>query len=170
MNKKYMTWILGAAAVLCVGIGIGSAVQCCGNKTAVVDVAAVVGKSPEIQALKKEAAIKKQELTQWLQNAQNDVKSEKDKEKKEALLQQYNAEFAQKRKAISIDYNAKLKIVDKNIIDTIIKTAKNKGYKTVIAKGAVLYGGADITDIAMSPIWPENSSLQSNCMATRVSP
>lgn len=145
MDKKIIL-SLGVAAVFCAGIGIGCMVKCCGNKMAVVDVNAIVGKSAQVQVLKNDLAAKNQELTQWLQNAQNEVQSEKNKEKQETLLKQYNAEFVQKRDELSKDYNEKLQAVDKSINETIVNTAKEKGYKSVISKGAVLYGGDDITE------------------------
>ena len=143
MERKY---IIGAVAILCAGIVIGCMIKCCGNKMAVVDVSAVVNKSTQVKALKTEVATKTQELTQWLQNAQKEVKSEENKKERESLLQKYNAEFAQKREEISKDYNEKLQVIDKDINNVIIETAKKNGYKSVIAKGVVLYGGADITE------------------------
>ncbi|MBR1840628.1 MAG: OmpH family outer membrane protein [Alphaproteobacteria bacterium] len=145
MNNK-ITLSLGAAAILCAGIGIGCTIKCCGNKMAVVDVATIVNKSTEVKALKTDVETKTQELTLWLQGVQKEVKSEGNKEKQEALLQRYNAEFVQKRDELSKDYNEKLQAVDKDINDTIIKTAKEKGYKSVISKGVVIYGGDDITE------------------------
>jgi len=116
------------------------------KKMAIVDLPAIVSKSAQVQTLKVEMETKTRELTQWLADAQKDVKSEKDEEKQKLLLQKYNAEFAQKRDEVSREYNAKLQAVDKDINDTIINTAKAKGYRTVIAKGVIIYGGDDITD------------------------
>ena len=61
-------------------------------------------------------------------------------------MQKYNDEFAQKRGEISRDYNKKLQAVDKDINDTIAKIAQEKGYKSVITKSVVIYGGDDITE------------------------
>ena len=149
MKRKY---IIGGIALLCVGIVIGCIIKCGGEKMAVVDVSAVVNKSAQIQALKIDLETKKQLLAQWLQNAQNEVNSEKDKKKQEALLQKYNVEFAQRRDAILNNYNERLQPIDKEINDTIIEIAKKNGCTSVIAKGVVIYGGTDITEDVMSVI------------------
>ena len=144
MNK--ITLSLGAVAVLCTGIAVGCTIKCCENKMAVVDVQAIVNKSAEVKALKADVETKTQELTQWLVDVQKEVKSEKNKEKQEALLQKYNAELLQKQNELSKDYKEKLQVVDKGINDIIIKTAKEKGYKSVVSKSVVIYGGDDITE------------------------
>ena len=43
------------------------------------------------------------------------------------------------------NYETKLLAIDKNITDTINAKAKENGYDLVLAKGAVLSGGTDIT-------------------------
>lgn len=146
MGKKIGLFI-GAAVLLCAGGIIGCYICCCcKGKIAVVDIQAVVAKSAQVQTLKVEMENKTQELTKWLVDAQNAVKSEKDEAKQQELLQKYNEEFAQKREAVSKEYNAKLQAVDKDINETIINAAKEKGYKIVITKGVVIYGGNDITE------------------------
>ena len=41
---------------------------------------------------------------------------------------------------------AKVQEIDKDVSNTIIQAAKEKGYKSVVAKNVVIYGGDDITD------------------------
>ena len=115
------------------------------QKIAVVDVSAVVEKSAQVQALKKEQTAKIQDLENWLKTAQADVEKQKTKEGKEKLLKKYNDDFAKRREAIVLNYQNKLKEIDKSISDTIASQAKLKGYDMVITKGIVLYGGDDIT-------------------------
>lgn len=136
--KKILSLILTS---LVVGTGIAMAEQ----KIAVVDVPAIVAKSAQVQALKKEQQTKIQNLEKWLKTAQADVEKQKTPEGKEKLLRQYNAEFAKKKEALASDYQTRLRAIDKNITDTISATAKAKGYNMVISKGVVLYGGVDIT-------------------------
>ena len=112
---------------------------------AVVDVQAVVAKSAQVQALKKEQQTKIQDLEKWLKTAQADVEKQKTQEGKDKLLKKYNAEFAKKKEAIAKDYQARLQAVDKSITETISATAKAKGYNMVISKGVVVFGGDDIT-------------------------
>ena len=119
------------------------------NKIAVVDVQAIVSKSAQVQALKKEQQTKIQDLEKWLKTAQADVEKQKTQEGKEKLLKKYNAEFAKKKEAIAKDYQTRLQAVDKSITETISATAKAKGYNMVISKGVVVFGGDDITaDVA----------------------
>ena len=136
--KKVLSLTLMA---LILGSGIATAEQ----KIAVVDVQAVVSKSAQVQALKKEQQAKITDLEKWLKTAQADVEKQKTQEGKEKLLKKYNAEFAKKKEAIAKDYAARLQAVDKSITDTISTQAKLKGYNMVISKGVVVYGGDDIT-------------------------
>ena len=116
------------------------------DKIAVVDVQAVVENSAQVKALKEEQTTKIKELNSWLQNAQNEVNAEQDKEKQQALLQKYNAEFALKKRDIALTYQQELKTVSDNISQTVAKEAEKKGYSMVIAKNIVIYGGVDITE------------------------
>ena len=116
------------------------------NNIAVVDIQTVVNASAQVKALKEEQATKVKELNLWLQSAQNEVNTEQDKEKQQALLQKYNAEFALKRRDIALQYQQELKIVSDNISQTVAKEAEKKGYSMVIAKNIVIYGGIDITE------------------------
>ena len=112
---------------------------------AVVDVPAVVAKSAQVQALKKEQQTKIQDLEKWLKTAQTDVEKQQTKEGKEKLLKQYNSEFAKKKEAIAKDYKTKLSAVDKSITETITTKARALGYDMVISKSMVIMGGDDIT-------------------------
>ena len=115
------------------------------SKIAVVDVQTIVGKSAQVQTLKKEQAKKTTELQAWLKNARADVEKQKTKEGKEKLLNKYNSEFAKKQEAIRKEYQTKLQAIDKNITGTITSHAKANGYDMVLSKGVVIYGGEDIT-------------------------
>ena len=124
---------------------LSSGIAMAEQNIAVVDVSAVVAKSAQVQALKKEQQTKMQDLEKWLKTAQADVQKQQSKEGKEKLLKKYNADFAKKKEAIAKDYAAKLKAVDKSITETISTTARAKGYNMVISKGVVVFGGDDIT-------------------------
>jgi outer membrane protein len=136
--KKVLSLTLMA---LILGSGLAMAEQ----RIAVVDVQAVVSKSAQVQALKKEQQAKMQDLEKWLKTAQADVQKQQTKEGKEKLLKKYNTEFGKKKEAIAKDYAARLQAVDKSITDTIATQARLKGYNMVISKGVVVYGGDDIT-------------------------
>lgn len=116
------------------------------SNIAVVDVQAIVNSSAQVKALKEEQATKVKELNLWLQNAQNEVNAEQDKERQQALLQKYNAEFALKRRDVALQYQQELKTVSDNISQTVASEAKKKGFSMVIAKNIVVFGGEDITE------------------------
>ena len=125
-------------------IGISTSVIAA-SKVAVVDVQAVVTKSAQVQALKKEQQTKMQDLEKWLNTAKADVEKQKTPEGKEKLLKKYNSEFDKKKADIAKNYQTKLQAIDKSISATIAEQAKLKGYDMVISKGVVVYGGDDIT-------------------------
>lgn len=116
------------------------------SKIAVVDVNRVVSNSSQVMALKKEQNLKNEELQKWLTTAKADVEKQKTQEGKEKLIKKYDSDFQKKQQAIQKDYTDKLQAIDKDISGVIAKTAKDKGYDVVLAKGVVLYGGDDITN------------------------
>lgn len=138
MKKLLVTTLLLAT------MGITNAAMA-DTRIAVVDVPAVVNKSAQVQALKKEQQTKMQELEKWLTTARADVEKQKTQEGKEKLVKKYDAEFAKKKEAIAKNYQTKLQEIDKSITATIASQAKLKGYDMVITKNTVLYGGDDIT-------------------------
>ncbi len=113
---------------------------------AVVDVQSVVAKSSQVAVLKQEQEQKTMVLHKWIEDAKKDVEKQKNKEKKEELLNKYNKEFAEKQQALTADYIQKLKVIDENITNIIEKEAKRMGYDMVASKGVVLYGADDITE------------------------
>ena len=79
------------------------------TKIAVVDVPAVVNKSAQVQALKKEQQTKMQDLEKWLKTVRADVEKQQTQEGKEKLVKKYDAEFAKKKEEDKSDANKKLK-------------------------------------------------------------
>lgn len=123
------------------------------NQVAVVDLQALVNKSAQVQALKKENEAKAAELQKWLQNAQAAIAKQQTQEGKETLAKKYDAELKKKQEANRKIYAEKLQAIDKSITATIVNEAKAKGYDLVLSKqGAVLYGGLDITDSLMKTV------------------
>ena len=144
-NMKMLT-----VALIAFGIGLTAGNYAVSDvpsnfKVAVVDVQQVVASSPQVKALKDEQKRKGQELTKFIETAKTAIDKEKDAAKKKALEQKYNKEFNAKRDAIANSYEAKLLSIDKSISTIIDTNAKNNGYNLVLAKGAVLSGGVDIT-------------------------
>lgn len=146
--KKQITTLAIAIAAFAIGMGFNNIAMSnipANYKVAVVDVNAVVSKSAQVQALKKEQQTKLQELQKWLNNARTDVAKQSTDENKQKLAKKYDAEFAKKQEAIKKNYATKLQAIDKSITATIATEAKAKNYNLVLSKGMVLYGGDDIT-------------------------
>lgn len=116
---------------------------------AVVDVNKVVIQSKQVQALKAEQEARIRELNQWLANVKADVESKLTNEEKQALVAEYNKQFAQKQNEIKAKYTEQLQAIEKNISDLIAKSAEEKGYDLVLSKYITLYGGDDITEEIM---------------------
>ena len=150
--KKQITTLTIAIAAFAIGMGFNNIAMSdipANYKVAVVDVNAVVSKSAQVQALKKEQQTKLQELQKWLADAQADIAKQKTDAKKQELQKKYEAELAQKQQAIQSASAQKLQDFDNKLTNLIAEQAKSKGYDIVVAKGLVLYGGTDITqDIA----------------------
>ena len=115
-------------------------------KVAIVDVQKVVANSSQVKALKEEQKKKSQELAKFIDTAKTNLDKEKDAKKKKALEEKYNKEFQTNRTAIAKNYETKLLNIDKTITNIIDENAKKNGYNLVLAKGAVLSGGTDITE------------------------
>lgn len=146
--KKQITTLTIAIAAFAIGMGFNNIAMSdipANYKVAVVDVNAVVSKSAQVQALKKEQQTKLQELQKWLNNARADVAKQSTDENKQKLAKKYDAEFAKKQEAIKKNYATKLQAIDKSITATIAQEAKAQNYNLVLSKGSVLYGGDDIT-------------------------
>ena len=134
------------AAAFVVGFGVNNfATGDVPSRIAVVDVNTVVAKSSEVKALKKEQEAKMQELQKWLETVRADVAKQQTQEGKEKLVKKYDAEFAKKQEAIKSNYASSLKKIDRDISAVIAQEAKAQNYDVVLSKGAVLYGGKDIT-------------------------
>lgn len=116
------------------------------EKVGVIDVQKVVNKSAQVQALKKEQEAKTKELGQFVKKANDEIKAQTDEKKKQELVKKYEKELSAKREANAKAYKTKLEAIDKTISATINNYAKTNGYDLVIVKGAVLYGGEDITE------------------------
>lgn len=144
-SLKFLTVALAAFA-----IGLSTGNYAISNvptnyKVAIVDVQKVVANSAQVKSLKEEQKRKTQELAKFIDTAKASLAKEKDAKKKKALEDKYNKEFQTKRAAIAKNYETKLLAIDKSITAVIDANAKKNGYNLVLAKGAVLSGGTDIT-------------------------
>ena len=95
----------------------------------------------------KERQEKKSEaLKTWVEAARADVEKQKTDSAKESLTQKYNKELQAKVDSQRKELYAESTKIDAKIGSAIAKEAQAQGYSLVLVKGAVLYGGADITE------------------------
>lgn len=145
MNKKIL--LVGAVAFL-MGLSVNYAfcdIPLTFNM-AVVDVQTVVSSSSQVKALKNEQTIKNKEMIKFVTNARKEVAKVADKKKRKALEDKYNAQLNTMKKTMEDSYKKRLAALDNGIKNAVEKTAQAGGYSAVFAKGAVLYGGDDITN------------------------
>ncbi len=146
MNKK-MKFVLVGLSTFVIGLTLGNfAMSDVPSKIAVVDVSSVVSASSQVKALKKDQEAKTKEIVAFIEKARKDVAATTDVKKKQALEDKYNKELASKKAAMDKNYATKLSAIDTAISKQIEAQAKAGGYDIVLAKGAVLYGGSDITE------------------------
>ena len=146
MNKKIKFLVVGLSTFV-IGLALGNfAMSDVPSKIAVVDVTSVVGASSQVKALKKDHEAKTKEIVAFIEKARKDVAAATDVKKKQALEEKYNKELAAKKAAMDKNYATKLSAIDDSISKQIEAQAKAGGYDIVLAKGAVLYGGSDITE------------------------
>lgn len=117
-----------------------------GFSVAVVDIPAVVQKSPQITALRTERQNKLNDLETFVVNARKDVAAQKTDDAKKALEDKYNKELNERKDAIDRDFAKKLTDIDNDITTLIRIKAKKLGYDLTLIKGGVIDGGADITN------------------------
>lgn len=144
MNKKIL---LALAIAFIMGLSVNYAFSevPVGFKVAVIDVQKLVLSSSQVKSLKTEQESKNQELIKFVKTARADVAKAKDNKKKKALEDKYNNQLRAMKKSMDDSYRKKLNEIDAVITKEIQKTAQDEGYNVVLAKGAVLYGGTDIT-------------------------
>ena len=126
--KKALTAVLLSAA-----LGVGNLAMA-DTVIAVVDIQALVNKSSQVQALKKENEAKAKDLQKWLSTAQADIQKQQTQEGKEKLAKKYDEELKKKQETIKKDYAQKLQAIDKSMTAVIVNEAKAKGYDMVITK------------------------------------
>lgn len=115
-------------------------------KIAVVNLQKIVSKADKVQELRVSYNQKQDELEKWLDNSQQEIRKEKNKEKKESLINQYQDIARQKENLIKGEYEKNLREIQQEISDAIDKTAAKNNCNLVLYKTSVSLGGLDITN------------------------
>lgn len=146
--KKEMKVLSIAALALGLGFGISNIATTAApaNSIAVVDVAQVINNNSQVKALKEKQEKKSEALRTWVEAARADVEKQKTDAAKESLTQKYNKELQAKVDTQRKELYEESTKIDAKIGAAIAKNAQANGYSIVLVKGAVLYGGSDITE------------------------
>ena len=115
------------------------------NNVAIIDLPAIGSQAKELQALQEEQQAQSLELQQWLIKTQEEIKKQPNDQKKKEMTKKFEEELTQKQTALQNDYTQKLQALDTRIRQLIAEEAQSEGYSAVMIKGAVMYGGEDIT-------------------------
>lgn len=154
MNKNVKLLTVGLAAFV-IGLTVNNYAMSdvpANYKVAIVDVQQVVANSSQVKNLKKEQQAKTDELVKFVEKARKDVAAVSDEKKKKALEDKYTKELNAKKDKLEKDYISKLSAIDTSISKTVEAQAKANNYNLVLAKGVVLYGGEDITDVIIKAV------------------
>ena len=139
-----------SVAALALGLGFGISMSATtaapGSSIAVVDVAQVINNNSQVKALKEKQEKKSEALKSWVESARADVEKQTTDAAKESLTQKYNKELQAKVDTQRKELYAESTKIDAKIGSAIAKKAQADGYSLVLVKGAVLYGGSDITE------------------------
>jgi len=153
--KKHIKILTISLIAFCLGITAGNYAMSTTfpqMKVAVVNVPKLIESSATVKTLKEQNTKNFQELAKFSETAQVAVSKETDTKKQKALKEKYQKEFQTKRAAMTKTYEAKLMEIDKQISAHIESYAKTEGFDLVLAQGAVLYGGNDITDAIIKQV------------------
>ena len=139
-----------SVAALALGLGFGisgiASTAAPASSIAVVDVAQVINNNSQVKALKEKQEKKSEALKTWVEAARADVEKQTTDSAKESLTQKYNKELQAKVDSQRKELYAESTKIDAKIGSAIAKKAQEAGYSLVLVKGAVLYGGTDITE------------------------
>jgi outer membrane protein len=146
--KKEVKVLSIAALALGLGFGISNIATTAApaSSIAVVDVAQVINNNSQVKKLKETQEKKSEALKTWVEAARADVEKQKTDAAKESLTQKYNKELQAKVDSQRKELYEESTKIDAKIGAAIAKNAQTNGYSIVLVKGAVLYGGTDITE------------------------
>ena len=146
--KKELKVLSIAAFALGLGFGVSNIATTAApaSSIAVVDVAQVINNNSQVKKLKESQEKKSEALKTWVEAARADVEKQKTDAAKESLTQKYNKELQAKVDSQRKELYTESEKIDRKIGAAIAKEAQTQGYSIVLVKGAVLYGGADITE------------------------
>lgn len=115
------------------------------SKIAYVNVGKLLSASKTLAAAEAEREKQTNDMLKWYDKASADIQKQQTEAGKKSLINKYEAQLTQKKKAIKDNYAKKVNAIDKQLDTAISQKAKAMGYDLVLRKDSVLFGGVDIT-------------------------
>lgn len=115
------------------------------SKIAYVNVGKLLSASKTLAAAEAEREKQTNDMLKWYDKASADIQKQQTEAGKQSLINKYEAQLTQKKKAIKDNYAKKVNAIDKQLDTAISQKAKAMGYDLVLRKDSVLFGGVDIT-------------------------
>lgn len=147
MKKALLTLVLCSFAF---GLGFGFNNVAFSNvatsKIACVNVSKLLTVSKALQQAEADREKQTNDMLKWYDKASADIQKQQTEAGKKTLINKYEAQLTQKKKAIKDNYAKKVNSIDKQLDTAITQKAKAMGYDLVLRKDSVLFGGIDITD------------------------
>ena len=147
MKKALLTLVLCSFAF---GLGFGFNNVAFSNvatsKIACVNVSKLLTVSKALQQAEADREKQTNDMLKWYDKASADIQKQQTEAGKKTLINKYEAQLTQKKKAIKDNYAKKVNSIDKQLDTVITQKAKAMGYDLVLRKDSVLFGGVDITE------------------------
>ncbi len=118
----------------------------------VVNIEALVNQSPKVIALKEEQQSKRNDLQSWVNWANAEIEAQTDAAQKADLSKKYQEELNKRQLTINNEYAQKVQAIDNELNTLIANIAKAEKLEYVFNRGAVVFGGKDITQQAIDAL------------------
>ena len=152
MNKKILRYAIYGGIFL-IAFALGLCIKSMLTPSiAVVRLRDVLSQSNELTTLRKENDQKLHKLSLWLDEVSKEIDSEKNKQKREKLVRQYQDIAREKESLIKEGYARKLEEIDIKMTELITRIAHQKGCNIVLTNTSVIAGATDITEDVLKEI------------------
>lgn len=122
------------------------------SQLGIINVQALVSRTPSVVALREEEMKKREELQQWVNGVNQEIAAEADAAKKAELTQKYQAELNERQQKMQAEYVKKVQKIDAEILKLIENVAKKENVEYIFNTGSLLFGGKDLTQQAIDAL------------------
>ena len=122
------------------------------SQLGIINVQALVSRTPSVVALREEEMKKREELQQWVNGVNQEIAAEADAAKKAELTQKYQTELNERQQKLQAEYVKKVQKIDAEILKLIENVAKKENVEYIFNTGSLLFGGKDLTQQAIDAL------------------